>query len=144
MKRVFRRATILTSFVGLMFTCASYSLIVPPHKAADDPHWGVRLGLVSLAIYGALFGGWWAERRRKHLLRSGELRFARVMDSDAGRGALLPGISYTFQTVDGKEIEGFIQDWTDSYHQGMIVHVFHDSSKPENHVAMCGSFYDVV
>ena len=43
-----------------------------------------------------------------------------------------------------KEIEGFDQDWTDSYHQGMVVPVFHDSDAPESHVAMCGSFYDVV
>lgn len=144
MKRVFRWATILILFVALAFTCGSYSLIVPPHQAADDPSWGIRLGLISLAIYGAIFGGWWVERRRKRLLRSGELRFARVVDSDAGRGALLPGVRYIFQTVDGKEIEGFNQDWTDSFHQGMVVPVFHDLDAPESHVAMCGSFYDVV
>jgi hypothetical protein len=144
MKRVFRWATILMFFVGLMFTCVSYSLIAPPHKADDDPRWGIRLGLISLAIYGAIFRCWRVERRRKRLLRSGELRFARVVGSDAGRGTLLPGVRYTFQTVDGKEIEGFNQDWTDSFHQGMVVPLFHESGAPENHVAMCGSFYDVV
>jgi hypothetical protein len=144
MKRVFRWATVLMLFVGLMFTCASYSLIVPPHQAMDDPRWGIRLGLISAAISVALVSACWIERRRKCLLRSGELRFARVVDSDAGRGSLLPGARYKFETGDGKEIEGFDQDWTDSFHPGMVVPVFYDSRNPENHVAMCGSFYDVV
>jgi len=47
------------------------------------------------------------ERRRKRLLGLGELRFACVLDSDAGSSALLPGIRYSFQTTDGKKIEGF-------------------------------------
>ncbi|MBV9888996.1 MAG: hypothetical protein JO119_20830 [Acidobacteria bacterium] len=144
MKRVFRWATILMLFVGLAFTCECYSLIVPPHNGADDLRWGIRLGLVSLAIYAALIAGSWVERRRKCLLRSGELRFALVLDSDAGRAAWLPGVRYSFRTKNGIEIEGFDQDWTDSYHQGMVVAVFHDSAEPKNHVAMCGSFYDVI
>ena len=144
MKRVFRWLAILLSIIGLAFTDATYSLLVPPYKASDDPHWGLRLGFIPLGIYCALFWGWWLERRRKRLLRSGLVRFALVLKSNAGRGALLPGITYRFLTEDGKQIEDFDQDWTDSYHQGMVVPVFCDSALPENHVAMCASFYDVV
>jgi hypothetical protein len=122
MKPVFRWLAILLSVIGLTFTDVSYSLL-PPHKAPDDPHWGLRLGFITLAIYGALFGGWWLERRRKRLLRSGLVRFALVLKSNAGRGVLLPGITYRFLTENGKQIEDFDQDWTDSYHQGMVVPV---------------------
>jgi hypothetical protein len=144
MKRVFRWLTILFGIIALAFTDVSYSLLVPPYTAPDDPHWGIRFGFLTLVIYCALFGGWWIERRRKRLLRSGQVRFALVMNSNAGSGALLPGVIYRFRTEDGKQFEGFDQDWTDSYHQGMVVPVFHDSALPENSVAMCASFYDVV
>jgi hypothetical protein len=144
MKPVFRWLAILLSVIGLAFTEVSYSLLVPPHKAPDDPHWGLRLGFIPLAIYCALFGGWRLEGRRKRLLRSGLVRFALVLKSNAGRGVLLPGITYRFLTENGKQIEDFDQDWTDSYHQGMVVPVFYDSALPENHVAMCASFYDVI
>jgi hypothetical protein len=141
---VFRWLAILLSVIGLAFTDASYSLLVPPRKAPDDPHWVLRLGFIPLAIYCALFGGWWLEGRRKRLLRSGLVRFALVLKSNAGRGVLLPGITYRFLTENGKQIEDFDQDWTDSHHQGMVVPVFYDSALPENHVAMCASFYDVI
>ena len=144
MKPVFRWLAILLSIIGLAFTDVCYSLLVPPHKAPDDPHWGLRLAFIPLAIYCALFWGWRLERRRKRLLRSGLVRFALVLESNAGRGALLPGITYRFLTESGKQTEDFDQDWTDSYHPGMVVPVFYDAAIPENHVAMCASFYDVV
>jgi len=144
MKPVFRWLAILLFVIGLIFTDVSYSLLVPPHKAPDDPYWGLRLGFIPLAIYCVLFWGWWLERRRKTLLRSGLIRFAVVLKSNAGRGVLLPGIAYRFLTENGKQIEDFDQDWTDSYHQGMVVPVFCDPAVPENHVAMCASFYNVL
>jgi len=144
MKRVFRWLTILLCIIGLAFTQISYSLLVPPYKAPDDPHWGIRLGLLSVSIYCALFWGWWVERRRRALLREGRVRFALVMNSNAGHSALLPGVIYRFRTENGEQFEKFDHDWTDSYHQGMVVPVFHDPAIPENHVAMCASFYDVV
>lgn len=84
------------------------------------------------------------ETRRKHLLRSGQVTFGQVLKSDAGRRALLPGITYKFSTESGNEIEDFDHDWTGSYHKEMVVPVFYDSARPENHVAMCASFYDVL
>jgi hypothetical protein len=37
MKPVFRWLAILLSVIGLVFTDVSYSLLVPPRKAPDDP-----------------------------------------------------------------------------------------------------------
>jgi hypothetical protein len=144
MKRVFRYLTFLLTFIALAFTNVSYSLLVPPHKAPDDQRIGARIGLITFGIYCVLCGGWWLERRRKRLLKTGRSGFAIILNSNAGRGALLPGITYKFLTESGKEIEDFDQDWTDSFHEGMVVPVFYDASAPENHVAMCASFYDVL
>ena len=143
MKRVFRYLTFLLLFIALAFADVSYSLLVPPHKAPDDPVFGKRIGLISAAIVCALVWGWWLERRRKKLLRSGHAGFALVLRSNAGRGKLLPGITYRFRPGNGAELEDFDHDWTDSFHAGMVVPIFYDPLKPENHVAMCASFYHV-
>lgn len=143
MKPVFRYLTFLLAFIALAFADASYSMIVPPYKAPDDPRIGARIGLISVGIFCTMVLGWWLERRRKKLLSSGHVRFALVLRSNAGRGALLPGITYKFQAENGVELEDFDQDWTDSFHKGMVVPVFYDPLKPENHVAMCASFYYV-
>lgn len=84
------------------------------------------------------------EIRRKRLLRSGQVTFGQVVTSDAGMKTLLPRITYKFRTENGIEIVGFDRDWTDSYHKEMLVPVFYDSARSENHVAMCASFYDVL
>ncbi len=140
MKPVFRYLTFFLVFIALAFADVSYSLLVPPHKAPDDPRFGARIGLISVGISGTLLWGWWLERRRKKLLRLGRVGFALVLGSSAGRGTLLPGITYRFQAETGEELEDFDHDWTDSFHQGMIVPIFYDPLKPENHVAMCASF----
>ena len=144
MKRVFRCLAILLPIIALAFTDVTYSLLIPPHKAPDDPQWGARMALLTVGIYGAIIWGGLLERRRRRLLQSGDIRFALVLKSDAGKGTLLPGITYRFLAKDGKEIEEYDHDWTDSYHQGMVVPVFVQSHHPENHVAMCASFYDVI
>ena len=144
MKRIFFWLTILLSIIALAFTDATYSLLTPPYKAPDDPQWGTRLGLITVGIYLGMFWAWWREIRRKSLLRSGNVAFGQVVESDAGMRALLPGITYKFGTENGNEIEGFDRDWTDSYHKEMVVPVFYDSARPENHVAMCASFHDVL
>lgn len=144
MKRVFRWLAILLPIIAFAFTDVSYSLLIPPHKAPDDPQWGARMALLTLGIYGAILWGVLLERRRRLLLQSGDVRFALVLKSNAGKGALLPGITYRFETKDGKEIENYDHDWTDSYHQGMVVPVFVHPLQPENYVAMCASFYNVI
>lgn len=143
MKRVFRWLAFLLAFIALVFADVSYSLLMPPYKAADDPQVGRKMVLIPIAISCALGWGWWLERRRKRLLRFGQVGFAVVLASSAGHNSLLPGITYKFQAGNGKEIEDFDQDWTDSFHEGMLVPIFYDSLKPENHVAICASFYDI-
>jgi len=144
MKRVFRWLAILLPIIALAFTDVTYSLRIPPHKAPDDPQWGARMALLTAGIYGAILWGGLLERRRRRLLQSGDVRFALVLKSNAGKGALLPGITYRFLIKVGKEIEDYDHDWTDSYHQGMVVPVFVHPLQPENHVATCASFYDVI
>src|SRR5207244_5011647 len=41
MKRVFRWLAILLSIIALAFTDVTYSLLIPPHKAPDDPQWEI-------------------------------------------------------------------------------------------------------
>lgn len=144
MKRIFLWLAVLLSIIALAFTDATLSLLTPPHKTQDDPQVGTRLGLIAGGIYLGILWSWWMEIRRKQLLRSGHVTFGQVLKSDAGRRALLPGITYKFWTESGNEIEDFDHDWTDSYHKEMVVPVFYDSARPENHVAMCASFYDVL
>lgn len=120
MKRVFRYLAFLLLFIALAFADVSYSLLVPPHKAPDDPIFGKRIGLISAAIVCALVWGWWLELRRKKLLRSGRVGFALVLQSNAGRGKLLPGITYRFRPENGAELEDFDHDWTDSFTLGWL------------------------
>lgn len=136
MKRIFFWLTILLSIIALAFTDATYSLLTPPYKSPE--------GLIAVGIYLGMFWSWWREIRRKQLLRSGQVTFGQVLESNAGTRALLPGVTYKFHIENGDEIEDFDHDWTDSYHKEMIVPVFYDSARPENHVAMCASFYDVL
>lgn len=144
MKRIFLWLAVLLSIIALAFTDDAYSLLIPPHTAQDDPQVGTKLGLFTVGVYMGIIWAWWREMRRKRLLRSGQVTFGQVLESDAGMRALLPGITYKFCTENGSEIEGFDRDWTDSYHKEMLVPVFYDSAQPENHVAMCASFYDVI
>lgn len=144
MKRIFLWLAILLSIIALAFTDATFSLLIPPHKAQDDPQWGARLGFITAGIYLGIIWAWWREIRRKRLLRSGQVTFGQVLESDAGMRTFLPGITYKFCTENGNEMEGFDRDWTDSYYKEMLVPVFYDSARPENHVAMCASFYGVL
>jgi hypothetical protein len=143
MKRVFRALFFLLAFIAITFAWVCVSLLIPPHKHPDDPRDGLRLLWIPSGILFALVWSFLSERRRRRLLTKGKVVFALVKGSKAGRGALLPGIIYQFQTAKGKDLEDFDQDWTDSFHVGMVVPVFYDPAKPENHVAMCASFYDV-
>lgn len=143
MKRVFRALFFLLAFIAITFAWVCVSLLIPPHKHPDDPRDGLRLLWIPSGILFALVWSFLSERRRRRLLTKGKVVFALVKGSKAGRGALLPGIIYQFQTAEGKDLEDFDQDWTDSFHEGMVVPVFYDPAKPENHVAMCASFYDV-
>jgi hypothetical protein len=143
MKRVFRALFFLLTFIAVVFAWVCVSLLVPPHKHQDDPQDGLRLVWIPSGILFAMAWSFLSERRRRKLLTEGDVVFALVKGSRAGQGALLPGIIYQFQTAQGKYLEDFDQDWTDSFHEGMLVPVFYDSAKPENHVAMCASFYNV-
>jgi hypothetical protein len=144
MKRVFRALLSSLAFIAITFAWVCASLILPPHKHPDDPRDGLRLAWIPAGILFAMVWSFLKERRRKKLLRDGNVAFALVKESSAGQSALLPGITYEFQTEVGKPLEDFDQDWTDSFHKGMLVPVFYDSAQPENHVAMCASFYDVL
>jgi len=144
MKRRFFWLTMLLSIVALTFTDAARYFLTPPHKAQDDPRVGTRLGLVAFGIYSGTCWAWWREIRRKRLLRSGQVTFGQVVNSSAGTRALLPGITYKFRSENGNEIQDFDHDWADSYDKEMVVPVFYDSAQPENHVAMCASFYNVL
>lgn len=143
MKRVFRALFSSLTFIAITFAWDCASLIVPPYKHPDDPRDGLRLVWIPTGILFAMLWSFLKERRRKKLLRDGQVAFGLVKESSAGQGARLPGITYEFQTVAGKPLGDSDQDWTDSFHQGMLVPVFYDSAQPENHVAMCASFYDV-
>ncbi|HEV2194569.1 MAG TPA: hypothetical protein VGR55_03260 [Candidatus Acidoferrum sp.] len=144
MKRIFLWLAVLLSIIAVAFTDTTLSLLIPPHKAQGDPQWGARLGFITASIWLGIIWAWWREIRRKRLLRSGQVTFGQVLESDAGMRTFLPGITYKFCTEDGNEREGFDRDWTDSYHKEMVVPVFYDSARPENRVAMCASFYDVL
>lgn len=143
MKRIFRAMFSSITFIAITFAWECASLIVPPYKHPDDPRDGLRLVWIPTGILLAMVWSFLKERRRKKLLRDGKVAFGLVKESSAGQGARLPGITYEFQTAVGKPLEDSDRDWTDSFHQGMLVPVFYDSAQPENHVAMCASFYDV-
>jgi MFS family permease len=143
MKRVFRALFFFLAFIAIVFGMVCVSLLTPPHKHPDDPRDGLKLLWIPAAILFAMTWSFLAERRRRKLLAQGEVAFAIVKGSNAGRSTLLPGIIYEFETAEGKKLEDFDHDWTDSFHEGMLVPVFYDPLKPENHVAMCASFYDI-
>jgi hypothetical protein len=143
MKRVFRLLLSLLQFIDVTFAGVSCSLLVPPYKAPDDFQAGRRMVLVPLAITCLIAWGWWTERRRKRLLRSGSVSFAVVGRSDAGHSAWLPGITYIFQLETSQEIADFGHDWTGSFHPGMLVPGFYDPREPQIHVALCESSYDI-
>lgn len=143
MKRVFRALFFFLAFIAIVFGMVCVSLLTPPHKHPDDPRDGLKLLWIPAAILCAMAWSFLTERRRRKLLAQGKVTFAMVKGSNAGRGALLPGIIYEFETEEGKKLEDFDHDWTGSFHEGMLVPLFYDSMKPENHVTMCASFYDV-
>jgi hypothetical protein len=143
MKRVFRALFFFLAFIAVVFGMVCVSLLTPPYKHPDDPKDGLKLLLIPAGILCGMTWSFLTERRRRKLLAQGDVTFAQVKGSNAGRGALLPGIIYEFETPEGKKLEGFDYDWTDSFHEGMLVPLFYDCLKPENHVAMCASFYDV-
>jgi hypothetical protein len=90
----------------------------------------------SLLRFTARFLGAGARRSPKEpsTFGLGSLPFG--LEIQCRERCLAPRRHVQISNRNGKQIEDFDQDWTDSYHQGMVVPVFYDSALPENHVAM--------
>jgi hypothetical protein len=143
LRPIFRLLFVLLSIILIFFAWECIGLFLSPSRTPDDLQSGARLATFLFLLVAGMVWSWNVERRRKRLLRSGNVTLGLVTKSTSGRRRRLPGIVYKLQIVGGKEIEDFDLDWTDSVRAGMTVPVFYDEQNPKNHVAVYASFYDI-